>query len=228
MLPYRGLYLVIIISLISIILADIQSGYVQQFGSDLHYSTLPQYKIIHHNKRTRRSDLTNSEFSTSAFVTHGNDVTAKLPSTDIKHSTIDSYELINTNDKRVKNRQIKNDDITEPAITPFSNTYIYPIHTYLPHYYCNNLNERPQVILRFLPKQTELTKFSMEPASNGYRSKQQKEILNINLTDRKQDKIQNVVPSRKNFVPTFEEVRVPLLYYTFREMPFFGRNSQLN
>ncbi|XP_071644032.1 uncharacterized protein [Temnothorax longispinosus] len=75
----------------------------------------PFQPLMVHNRR-KRSDPASTE---SEVVAHDNDVAAKSPSTDAKHpATIDSllpeHEPTDTTDKRVENRQIRNDYITNP------------------------------------------------------------------------------------------------------------------
>ncbi|XP_024868373.1 uncharacterized protein LOC112452407 [Temnothorax curvispinosus] len=109
--------------------------------------------LMVHNRR-KRSDPASTE---SEVVAHDNDVAAKSPSTDAKHpATIDSllpeHEPTDTTDKRVENRQIRNDYITNPF--GFYTEDTHPEHTYnipnkwqsmIDQYYTNRHSEPPNV-----------------------------------------------------------------------------------
>ncbi|XP_036141559.1 uncharacterized protein LOC114253990 [Monomorium pharaonis] len=165
MFLYQELFLVMII-LTSIVLANVQH-YEYQSGKNPHYSTRPQYKIIHQNRRLRRSDSTSPETSTSTIVAHGNDVIAKSPLTDTKHLTIDSllpeHEPINTNDKRVENREIKDDYMTMPRYG--MSDILFPVR------YPSYNPDKMQMLQNYLnAKRTEATTASQrkEPNCNIY------------------------------------------------------------
>ncbi|XP_071634554.1 uncharacterized protein [Temnothorax longispinosus] len=99
-----------------------------------------------HNRR-KRSDSASTKSSKSEVVAHDNDVTAKSPLTDAKHpTTIDSllpeHEPTDTTDKRVENRQIKNDYITNPRLFGFYTEDTYPKHTYnIPNTWQSMINQ---------------------------------------------------------------------------------------
>ncbi|XP_071632968.1 uncharacterized protein [Temnothorax longispinosus] len=94
----------------------------------------PQSLTVHNRrKRSRRSDPTSTESSKSEVVAHDNDVAAKSPLTDAKDpTTVDSllpeHEPTDTTDKRVENRQIKNDYITNPRLFGFYTEDTHPKH----------------------------------------------------------------------------------------------------
>ncbi|XP_028045161.1 uncharacterized protein LOC105837393 [Monomorium pharaonis] len=207
MFLYQKLFLMII-SLTSITLADIQLNYEHQSNSNSRYSTLPQYKIIpHQNRRSRRSDPISPKFSESAIPAH--DMIKKSPLTDTKHPTIDSllpeHEPMDTNDKRLENRQIRN-DMMMPVYDPYSSMsfpvnylyynpdemqqvqessyYLYPERAELMTRASqgNELRYRTQDNLHHLPNKPSIrSNPPMETASDNYHNKYRGALFGPNL-----------------------------------------------
>lgn len=93
----------------------------------------PRPVLVPYHRRYRRSDGSNptsNESSKSAIVAHDDDVAAKSPLTDVKHTAIDSllpeHEPTDTNDKRVENRQTNNDHVTPRHTGLFDLPIYYP------------------------------------------------------------------------------------------------------
>ncbi|XP_071575349.1 uncharacterized protein [Temnothorax nylanderi] len=119
--------------------------------------------LMVHNRR-KRSDRASIK---SEVVAHDNDVVAKSPLTDAKHpTTIDSllpeHEPTDTTDKRVENRQIKNDYITNPRSFGFYTENMHPGRTY------NILNTMQSMIHQFYT--------NLKPSTA-----QDEEITNMNM-----------------------------------------------
>ncbi|XP_077274336.1 uncharacterized protein LOC143904010 isoform X2 [Temnothorax americanus] len=110
----------------------------------------PSSIFVHNRrKRSRRSDPnTSTESSKSEVVAHDNDVAAKSPLTDAKDlTTVDSllseHEPTDTTDKRVENRQIKNDYTTNPRSFGFYTEDTHPEHTYnIPNTWQGTINHQ--------------------------------------------------------------------------------------
>ncbi|XP_024869305.1 uncharacterized protein LOC112453009 isoform X2 [Temnothorax curvispinosus] len=108
----------------------------------------PSSIFVHNRrKRSRRSDPTSTESSKSEVVAYDNDVAAKSPLTDAKDpTTVDSllpeHEPTDTTDKRVENRQIKNDYITNPRLFGFYTEDTHPEHAYdIPNTWKDMINQ---------------------------------------------------------------------------------------
>ncbi|XP_077254365.1 uncharacterized protein LOC143893172 isoform X2 [Temnothorax americanus] len=113
-------------------------------------------RLMIHNRR-KRSDPASTE---SEVVAHDNNVAAKSPTTDAKHpativdSLLPEHEPTDTTDKRVENRQIRNDYITNPRSFGFYTEDTHPKYTYnipnkwqcmIDQYFTNRHSEPPNI-----------------------------------------------------------------------------------
>ncbi|XP_024892047.1 uncharacterized protein LOC112467595, partial [Temnothorax curvispinosus] len=134
-------------------------------------------KEIIHNRR-KRSDPASTESSKSKIVAHDNDVAAKSPLTDVKHSTTD------TNDKRVKNCSTKYNIIL--SIFPFLGFTISSTNITLPEHESADTNDK-----RVKNCQTEKNfVLSILPFRNS-------NISYTGFPDRKREKAENIELRRK-------------------------------